>query len=291
MGKTYISYCQKHYQKHYNEYYASKLGKKTSDRAKTSAIRHAQLNAIKDTFEDALKKYYPDVSPADLWDTLYSNYVAEKSKITKSSTLSTQIVRDVISADQSWRKSSGHAFEAFIAERANKKLKKANVTFILQKDLTKLIKKGLIKNEEDELNWIKHLIKTGVFDLYAIGEIGEDKYVFGCIQCKTSIRDRVKSDREPSMDAMKNGFWSIAVTLDGAFLTMPKFQEMVNGKKDGKKVDKKNGWHAMYVMSNSDNCGRIQSVDLSLSDLTSDAQRAYQDWVRLPKRLSHDWTA
>ena len=80
--------------------------------------------------------------------------------------------------------------------------------------------------------------------MYALVNHNENKYCFGCIQSKTSIRDRVTRDREPSMGAMQSYFWSVAVTLDGDFFKLPLFRGMVNGGTD---QYEKNGWHGMYV--------------------------------------------
>ena len=51
-----------------------------------------------------------------------------------------QTVAKVISAEQSWRKSSGHTFEELIKELANLSLQGTNVAILLQKDFNLLIK-------------------------------------------------------------------------------------------------------------------------------------------------------
>ena len=60
-----------------------------------------------------------------------------------------------------------------------------------------MIHAGNIHNDETDMLWISQRIHTDVFDLYAISTWQEHNYVFGCIQSKTSIRDRVTRDREP----------------------------------------------------------------------------------------------
>jgi len=66
-------------------------------------------------------------------------------------------------------------------------------------------------------------------NLFTIVNMDDKWYCFGCVQSKTSIRDRVTRDREPSLQAMQSFFWSTAVVLDGDFLRLPKFVSMVNG--------------------------------------------------------------
>lgn len=268
MAAAYEKYCAKKYLKIYKDEYSHILGNKTSANALKTAERKAQKTAIESAFKMALKKY-PDVSPADLWDAIYSAHLLRKTgQIIKS-----DVIESVISADQSWKKSSGHAFESYIAETVNPALKRNGLQFLLQKDLQKLIKKGKIANGNKELKWLESQVKKDVFDLYALYEFQQKKYVYGVIQSKTSIRDRVSRDREPSMNAMKQPFWSVAVTLNGDFFKGDKFNEMVNG---GTTEFQQNGWHGMYVLSNTTNDDRIYLVDDQLSLLVDHAIQASQ---------------
>lgn len=106
------------------------------------------------------------------------------------------------------------------------------------------------------------------------------------MQSKTSIRDRVTRDREPSRQAMNELFWSIAVTLDGSFLGMPKFIEMVNG---GGNDYPTNGWHGMYVMSNLYTNERIYPVDSELRLLAEHARSAARSWMSARQRFTSEW--
>ena len=54
-------------------------------------------------------------------------------------------------------------------------------------------------------------------NLFAITTYEDKKFCFGCVQCKTSIRDRVTRDREPSIHAMESYFWSVVFVLDGEY--------------------------------------------------------------------------
>ena len=201
-------------------------------------------------------------------------------------TIDEEVIEKVVSASQSWKKSSGHAFEAFIYEVANPSLKNYGIKFLLQTDLHSMLDDGLIHNDSTDIAWLKQRIQTDVFDLYALLEFQRKYYVFGCIQSKTSIRDRVTRDREPSQQAMNAHFWSIAVALDGKFLAMPKFKEMVNG---GGSDFEENGWHGMYVLSNLYTDDRIYPIDKTLSKLISHAQQASESFLSARQRFSPHW--
>lgn len=268
MAMKYEKYCEKKYLNIYDTEYVRALGSRTSDSAKNDAEKKAQKAAIEKTFKLTLKKY-PNETAADLWDAIYDAHLFRKA----GQNIKRDVIESVISADQSWKKSSGHAFESYIAETVNPQLKKNNLQFLLQKDLQKLIKKGKIANGSKELEWLEEQVKKDVFDLYALYEFQHKQYVYGVIQSKTSIRDRVSRDREPSRDAMKQPFWSIAVTLNGDFFRGDKFNEMVNGGTVGYK---QNGWHGMYVLSNTKDDDRIYLVDDKLSLLVAHAIQASQ---------------
>ena len=130
----------------------------------------AQKEAIRAALTETMKKF-PDTDTAEIWHAVYSVHVHRKSGI-----IDTDTIARVISADQSWKKSSGHAFEEMIKSLAS----------------------SALKNDGR-------------------------KFCYGCIQSKTSIRDKVTRDREPSLQAMRSFFWSVIIVLDGDFLRLPKF--------------------------------------------------------------------
>ena len=149
-----------------------------------------------------------------------------------------------------------------------------------------MIRNNQIHNDETDMEWINQRIHTDVFDLYAITTWQNHNYVFGCIQSKTSIRDRVTRDREPSQQAMDASFWSIAVALDGTFLALPKFKEMVNGGGEDY-VD--NGWHGLYVLSDKYTVDRIYPIDKTLSLLIDHARQASESFMRARLRFDKGW--
>ena len=112
---------------------------------------------------------------------------------------------------------------------------------------------------------------------------------FGCVQCKTSIRDRVSRDREPSVEAMKSQFWSTAFVLDGTMLSVPKYKNMVNGNEESE--FKKNGWHGVYVLSEDENKDRIYGVDLDAPSIRKQKNNAFTAWKTDRQGFSREWRA
>lgn len=183
----------------------------------------AQKKAIRDSTIEAMRTFQ-HVEPAEIWKAVYTAHIHRKSGI-----VDTEVIKQIVSAENSWKKSSGHAFEEMIKLLGNLVLEDKGITIHLQKELNHLIRDKEIHNEVRDISWLKEQITSSVFDLYISVLKDNKRYVFGCIQSKTSIRDRVTRDREPSMHAMEAFFWSTAIVLDGDFLKLPKFKAMVNG--------------------------------------------------------------
>ena len=200
-----------------------------------------------------------------------------------------KIIDSVISADNSWKKSSGHAFEEIIKYIANLQLASNDIVFLLQKDLSLALQENVILNEIRDISWLKEQIKASIFDLYVAMKKENGYLVYGCVQSKTSIRDRVTRDREPSINAMKAFFISIAFVMDGDFLKLPKFRNMVNGNSSEYKM---NGWHYMYVLTNEniDN-DRIKAIDINMGNLARDLVKAATFWEKSRQWITPDWRA
>lgn len=278
------TYCESVYAKTYTKVREDLLSDKNS---KVSVSKEneidvaAQKEAIKQATLKAMDKY-PDIETADIWRAIYEIHVHRKSGIDNA-----EVIEKVISADQSWKKSSGHAFEEMVKFLGTSALKNNDIEIILQRDLNTLIKAGEIANEPRDISWLKEQIKGSVFDLYAIVTSNGKKYCYGCIQSKTSIRDRVTRDREPSMQAMQSFFWSTIIVLDGDFLKLPKFISMVNGNS---KEFPTNGWHAMYVFSKKYTNGRIYSTDLDFSNFKDHAVKAANFWLKQRQWFDSKWS-
>lgn len=241
----------------------------------------SQKEAIKQSILQTMTEF-SELELADIWRTIYEIHVHRKSGINDAETIA-----KVISADQSWKKSSGHAFEEMIKSLGSNLLKDDDIEIILQRDLNVLIKAKELANEPRDISWLKEQIKGSIFDLYAIVNKNGKKYCYGCIQSKTSIRDRVTRDREPSMQAMQSFFWSVIIVLDGDFLKLPKFNAMVNG---GTQEFPSNGWHALYVFSNKYTGKRIFPIDLNFANFKSHAIKAAEAWLAQRQWLDNTWS-
>ena len=291
-------YCQNQYHTAYREYYDSSIANATRrlsngevrlpTETRVSSIEKAsQKHAIKIAMERTTLQY-PEEDIAEIWKVIYSTHVEAKSGIHDLG-----IITAVINANQSWIKSSGHAFEEVIKEKGTDALRDQGIEIVLQRDLKEMIERGEIANPRRDITWLKERIKESTFDLYAIAS-REDidgtvlKKCFGCIQSKTSVRDRVTRDREPSIKAMEKFFWSVALVLDGDFLSLPKFEGMVNG---GSAEYQTNGWHGLYVFSNIQTNDRIYPTDMALSNFKEHAVIAAEQWFRNRQWFDASWKA
>lgn len=279
-------FCKEVYTDAYNQLLESLLAENGTNLEQTPKNKLeafeaiAQKYAIKHSIISSLESY-PDSDPASVWKSIYGAHVHRKSGVEDIRTIT-----NVISADQSWKKSSGHAFEEMIKDISAEVLQKENINFVLQRDLTKMLDGHILANEKRDLEWLRKRVDESVFDLYAITEHNNKSYCFGCIQCKTSIRDRVTRDREPSIDAMGAFFWSIAIVLDGSFLKMPKFISMVNG---GGTEHRTNGWHGLYVFTSEKETGRIYRTDITFKKLKDHAVKAGRQWLTQRQWLDSTW--
>lgn len=244
--------------------------------------RIAQKQAIRESSINAMKEF-PDIEPSLLWKTIYIAHVYNVSGIVDS-----KIIDSVISADNSWKKSSGHAFEEMIKELGNLSLRNHGIELLLQRDLSLLLKGSKISNEVRDISWLKEQVASSVFDLYLAFRQDNNEYkVFGCVQSKTSIRDRVTRDREPSIIAMKAYFLSVAIVLDGSFLKLPKFKHMVNGNSQEYEI---NGWHGMYVLSNEQvELDRIHKIDIAMEKFVDDVVEASEEWLKNRQWFNYTW--
>ena len=269
----------------YDSTFTAELSAATREKKKrkpNEAERHAQKEAIKAAILKSMEKY-PDVEPAAIWRSIYEIHIHRKSGIDDAT-----VIEKVIKADQSWKKSSGHAFEEMVKLLANSALEDTDIEILLQRDLNTLLKAGELANEPRDISWLKEQIAGSVFDLYATYKDGEKRFCFGCIQSKTSIRDRVTRDREPSIIAMRSFFWSTALVLDGDFLKLPKFKAMVDG---GSTEYKENGWHGMYVFSDKYSGERIYPLHVDFDKFADHAKQAEKYWRTQRQWFNADWKA
>ncbi len=286
MESTYYQFCLDTYQEEYNRHFeilkAEHRDGKISEKMADDFDREAQKSAIRLAITKALRKF-PDEPVAELWSSIYRAHLFRKSGISDLET-----INKVISADQSWKKSSGHAFEEMVKELASLALYGTGMEIVLQRDLNTLIRAGELANEPRDISWLKEQVRANIFDLYSIITVDGKKYCFGCVQAKTSIRDRVTRDREPSIHAMQSFFWSVIFVLDGDFLRLPKFVSMING---GSEEFPENGWHGMYVLSLKEPDQRIYPLTMDFDLFRSHALQAADQWLKRRQWLDHGWVA
>ena len=284
MTNKIFEFCKKVYTQTYATSYAEimKNGKSTKA-VKEYAERHAQKLAIRIALKEGVAKF-PDVDVSEIWKDVYKVHIFRKSGLS----VDEETVAKVISAEQSWRKSSGHAFEELVKEISNISLSGTGVEIVLQKDLSLLMKADKIANEPRDIAWLEKQIAASIFDLYALVDVDGKEYCFGCIQSKTSVRDRVTRDREPSLHAMKSFFWSVCIALDGDFLKLPKFNAMVNG---GTAEFPENGWHGMYVLSEIKTDKRLYHTNFDLDLFTKHAVEAARYWRTQRQWFNIEWIA
>ena len=288
-NQDYKEFCKEIYMQTYEATYPIELGDRTSDAAKQSARLSAQRKAIDKALVEGLLRFSPDISESEIWEAIGITHkinVANLGDFNIAEEHQESVIKRSLSAHQSWIKSSGHSFERYISNIDSDDLQRNEVRFILQSELTKMIKENRLANTTEDIAGVSSWGKD--FDLYAIQSIHGETHVFGCIQSKTSIRDRVGRDVTFSRNAMDGLFWSAAVTLDGAFLNMPEFIHMVNG---GGSYSL-NGWHGMYAMSGiQESNERIYKVDDSLNLFVDHAIAAARQFISDRRMLNHEWKA
>ena len=288
-NQDYKEFCKEIYMQTYEATYPIELGDRTSDAAKQSARLSAQRKAIDKALVEGLLRFSPDISESEIWEAIGITHkinVANLGDFNIAEEHQESVIKRSLSAHQSWIKSSGHSFERYITNIDSDDLQRNEVRFILQSELTKMIKENRLANTTEDIAGLSSWGKD--FDLYAIQSIHGETHVFGCIQSKTSIRDRVGRDVTFSRNAMDGLFWSAAVTLDGAFLNMPEFIHMVNG---GGSYSL-NGWHGMYAMSGiQESNERIYKVDDSLNLFVDHAIAAARQFISDRRMLNHEWKA
>lgn len=277
---------EQRYNEVFENEYAILLNGRTSNSAMESAERGAQHSAMLVTFTEMYARYRGIENAAKIWNAIYSSHLKRKTGDFSADNLNEEIIEKVLSGAQSWKKCSGHVFEHYIVEQTRERLAQYNIRFVLQKELTTMLQNNQIANEDDDN--IRQMATSDDFDIYAIVNVNGSNLVFGCVQAKTSIRDRVGRDRDFSIPAMERHFWSVAVVLDGTYLAMPKFNKMVNG--GGETQYMENGWHGMYSMSNIDTNDRIYK-DENLELLIEHASTASHKFTSARQRFDRYWRA
>lgn len=284
--KNEYDYCEKEYLKEWDSTIVE-IDENASESKKTAARREAQKVAIDNVFVQAMKKF-PELEEETIWMLIS---LAHKLKIARLDEFELNQMQRIeayercISAHQSWNKASGHSFERYIANIDKKIMEENEVKFILKSDATKMIKAGKMYNHPDDLHLIEEWNDN--FDLYAIQTNHGKAHIFGCIQVKTSIRDRVGRDDQFSKNAMEKNFWVAEAVLNGEFFKMPKYDAMVNG---GSTTYPENNWHGVYVMAGIESKGRIYH-DVSFEVMARHAVIAADCFCVNRAQLTRNWKA
>lgn len=249
-------FCENYYELVFGEYIAVHSRNDKMD-------RDARRKAIIETAIAAREKY-SELPPSVIWRFVQKAHIKKYAGVD----IDTETIELINSARQSWVKSSGHAFEEMVKKECNEALDQTDIVVLLQRDLTELLSTGKVSNYIEDLDWLREECRHDVFDLFVGRYEEKDKVkIFGCIQAKTSIRDRVTRDREPSIRAMERKFWSVIFIFDDGFLQMPKFISMVNG---GSQEFPENGWHVAYNYGDFHK-GRIKSLRSGMDNFVEDA--------------------
>ena len=151
---------------------------------------------------------FPDIDEEDLWSMIslaHKLNIAHLEDFNLNQMERIEAYTRCISAHQSWNKASGHSFERYIANINKQVMIENEVRFLLKSDVVKMIKEGKMYNHPDDLQLIEEWNDN--FDLYAVQTNHGKPHIFGCIQVKTSIRDRVGRDDQFSKNAMEKNFW------------------------------------------------------------------------------------
>lgn len=191
--------------------------------------------------------------------------------------LSREQVELAKTADQKWLNMSGMAYESMILRESNRLLVNAPIRFIKPIDLKREIHNNQIFNSQKDMDTIENWIQGETFDLYLVKEKEDGLVVFGVVQCKKSIRERVSRDREPSIKATEEGFMSILIGMNGETLgksNNTKNRQMING--NGSHYDKQ-GWHSAYFEILPFENGVIYKKEKLIDDLLKNYKKFKDD--------------
>ncbi len=287
MSDDYREFCHKLYLATWEEEFQKKCQNQQNPSAIQSARQAAQRQAIDKVLVEAFLKYSPKVSEGAIWKEIaliHKIHAAGLSEYGIAHGQQAEVIERCLSAHQSWIKASGHSFERYLSSIDSETLRKNEIRFILQSELTYMIRNNLLTNTASDIQGLRSWGKD--FDLYAIQSVHGDVHVFGCIQSKTSIRDRVGRDVTFSHNAMDGLFWSVGITLDGSFLNMSEFIHMVNGGGSYQR----NGWHGMYAMSGIEESNdRIYKVGDTMELLIDHTVAAAKQFITDRRQLNAAW--
>lgn len=287
--------CAKIYKKIYTTEY--ELQSKKKRKLEKNRKKDARNKALDETYIKVLMNHSAEIDEGkldskDVWEAIsmvHKKMVADLDSLGIDPDQQEKVIEQVESSRQSWVRASGLSFERYIASTVNPLLKKKKLDVELKSpsEVKKLVEKNLLGNDPEDIKFISKWDES--FDLYAIQKIAGTLFVIGCIQAKTSIRERVGNDYSHSQQAMNRHFWSVAITLDGEFLGISKYINMVNGNKDT--IFLTNGWHGMYALSRVNDNGRIYKLDKNLNLFVNHLEQALKKRIAGTANFDSSWIA
>jgi len=265
---------------------------------------------IAKTIEILLLKY-PDVQPYELWKMIeishMKNYISGSIQIPEvplsaddflTYILASNTLTVITSSAQSWKRSSGVAWEEFLQRNLILKEGTTEIKILSAPEMKSLLygtpllsESGaavglLLSNRDTEYQlFINKVLDDKNFDLFLVYYEPVTKLwkLFGLIQCKTSIRDRLKINMKSSIEAMQHHLWSIVIAMDPAgFIS--------NGGQYNR--DTKKSWNGFYVLDNNvsndesifyGNLKAIQNLikqhcHMVLTDMMNHTDSISEDW-------------
>lgn len=287
--------CEQVYKESYAEEYKQQLKKKR--KLEKNRKKDARNKALDETYIKVLMNHSDEIDMGkldskDVWNSIsmvHKKMVANLDRFCIAPDLQEDVIEQVEASRQSWARASGLSFERYISSTVNPLLKKKRLDVELKNptEVKLLMEKKLLGNDPEDIMFISKWDTS--FDLYVVQKMAGAFFVIGCVQAKTSIRERVGNDYSHSLQAMKRHFWSVAITLDGAFLGMNKYADMVNGNSGT--IYENNGWHGMYALSRVNDNGRIYKLDKNLDLFVKHLEQALKKRIAGTANFDSSWIA
>lgn len=244
-----------------------------------SNISRYRTQTISKTME-MLVKDFPDIEPSLIWKNIekahVTNYVSGSAILPTTSLDASEVISYLLNGDtlsvfnsagQSWKRASGVAWEDFIKSNLFLSTEDVEIRILTPVEMKSLLQGLPLKNndgkpislamptqdEKSQLEYEEFLMKIlddKNFDLFLVYYVPFTKQwrLFGLIQCKTSIRDRIKINMKSSEEAMSKNLWSIVIAMDSDGFT--RSGQYNRGAKES--------WNGFYVLDNE------QEVDDSI---------------------------
>ena len=282
-----FDFCEMQYMQAWDEI-SSSIDEDISDAKREEVRREAQREAIDKALINCLLQY-PDEDENLIWSLISAAHKFNLIHLDEFglNQMQRMIIYDrCISAHQSWNKASGHSFERFVSNVETEEMRNNEIKFLLKNETFKLLKNNKLVNTESDLDLIRQWAEN--FDLYAVQTNHGRTHIFGCVQIKTSIRDRVGRDDQFSKLAMDAHFWVAEAVLNGDFFNLPKYYAMVNG---GSVTYPENNWHGVYVLSGIDTDGRIYKDNINFETMGMHSVQAAEQFIVDRSRINRDWIA